>query len=187
LFFAVEIVNISRIFEKETRNTKDFRSGCQIINNTNFYKFQIEKERRLHSIRLRTTSADWQYFERAVFTFEGWNNDQSKWKKLNIHRANREHDFSANLVLNKYSIYRYKTLSFTFNIWVVICEIRLFAYHEECGRPEIPLHGHVQLESDDTKAIYWCDDGYQLKPNYPIRHCIQGRWNGSQPICTNLA
>jgi Sushi repeat (SCR repeat) len=181
----VEIERISDIFEETTMNSKDLKY-CLYIESKYFYSFQIQKERRLHSIRLRTTFHNWNRLEKTVLTFYGRKNNPLKWENLNISRKNHELDFSSSLVLNGYSNYHFKKFSFASNIWIYICEIELIVYHDECGQPEVPLHGHVQFETDDTQAIYRCDDGYKLDSNHPIRHCIQGQWNGSQPICTKF-
>jgi len=88
-------------------------------------------------------------------------------------------------VLTGYSkSYHFKDFQIKSNDWFYICEIVLFAYYDECGIPEVPLHGQVEYKPGDTEATYRCDDGYKLDSNYSIRHCIQGRWSGLQPICT---
>ena len=183
---AVEIVQIFQIYENKTRNTKNLKN-CQKINSGYFYRFEIEKERRLHSIRLRTAADDWNSFENAALTIKGRKNDQSQWEHLDVTRTNLVPypsfaftDYSKN--------YYFKHFILTSNNWSFkICEIVLFAYLDECGHPEVPLHGHVHFEPGDTKATYRCDDGYHLASNISNRHCIQGRWNGSQPICSNTS
>ena len=160
---------------------------CQYIESGYSYIFEIGGERRLHRIQLRVESADWDRFKNAALSFQGLKNDQSKWENLDVTRTNHEIHSSSILVLNKYSnSYHLKKLIFKSNKWFRVCEIVLFSYHDECGHPEVPLNGRVQWKPDDTKATYRCDDDYQLVSNYSTRHCIQGQWNGSQPICTKF-
>jgi len=182
----VEIVRIYQIYTGNTGNTWNRKNlnTYQNIYPGYIYRFQIEKERRLHSIRLRTSHDTWNSFKAAVLTFQGWNIDRSKLEDLNVSRTNHELNFSSSFVLTGYSeSYHVKNLNFTSDNWFRIYEIVLFAYHDECGHPEVPLHGNVKFESGDTKAIYRCGDGYQLNASHDTRHCVRGKWNGSQPIC----
>ena len=178
----MEIVRILEL--NENNQTKNLNTYLNIYPGY-FYGFQIQKERRLHSIRLRTSQDTWNSFKKAVVIFQAWYNDPSKFEDFNVSRTNRQLNYSSSFVLTGYSeSYNFKNFRFESNEWFRIYEIALFAYHDECGYPEVPLHGHVQFEPGDTKAIYLCDDGYHLASNISIRHCIQGQWNGSQPICT---
>jgi Sushi repeat (SCR repeat) len=181
----VEIEKIYQIYEEYARSKMDLKS-CPYIYPKYFYGFQIQKERRLHSIRLRTTHDDWYRLQNKDLTFQGRKNDQSKWENFNLDiGTSNELVFPSNPVLIDHSNSgHFKNIRLTPNTGAYICEIILFAYHDECGHPEVPLHGHVQFEPGEAKAIYRCDDGYQLESNCSNRHCIQGRWNGSQPICT---
>jgi Sushi repeat (SCR repeat) len=181
--FAVEVKWITGIYKNKPR---DLRRDFQNIDSTFSYKFKIEKKRRLHSIHLRTTISYWNRLKNAALTFQGRKNVQSRWESLNVNRRNHERDFSSSFLLTGYSNNHFKCLSFTSNTWVSIYEILLFAYHDECGHPEVPLHGYVKYKPDDNEAIYRCDDGYQLDSNYSTRRCIQGEWNGPQPICIRL-
>jgi Sushi repeat (SCR repeat) len=183
---SVEMGRIYDIFDEVTRTVKDLKN-CPYMETKYFYSFQIQKERRLRSIRLRTTFDNRNRLEAAVFTFQGRKNNKFKWENLNISRSNEELDSSLVVVLTIHSnSYHFKNFILTSNDWFRICEIVLFAYHDECGHPEVPLHCHVQFETDYTRATYRCDEGYKLDSNYSIRHCIQGQWNGSQPICMKL-
>ena len=182
---AVEIKPISELYGSNA-SLIDL-SRCQEIKSGYSYKFEIEKERRLHSIPVRAATFDWNSFKNAALTIEGRKNDQSKWELLNVTRTNLVPDSNSSFVLTGYSknyFKLFKNFRLTSNNWsFYICKITLFAYHDECGHPEAPLHGHVQFEPGDTKATYRCDDGYQLNVPYDIRHCVRGKWNGSQPIC----
>jgi Sushi repeat (SCR repeat) len=183
----VEIMRISVITEGNAWSPKDLKSGCQYINTGYSYQFEIEEERRLHSIHIRTTISYWNHLKKAALTFQGRKKDRSERENLKVTRTNHELNFSSSFVLTDFSkSYHFKYFSFASNAWVYICEIVLFAYHDECGHPEVPLNGRVQWKPDDTEAIYRCEDGYQLDSNYSTRHCIQGQWNGSQPICIRL-
>jgi Sushi repeat (SCR repeat) len=181
----VEIVRIFELYEQYQRNTINLKN-CQEIYSGYSYRFQIEKERRLHSIRLRTTYDTWNSLKKAELIFQGWIKDRYKFENLNVSRTDHELNFSSSLVLNGSSDIYLKSFRVTSNAWFRICEIVLLPYHDVCGHPEIPLHGNVAYKPGDAKAIYRCDDGYQLDSNYSTRHCIQGRWNGSQRICSKL-
>ena len=184
---AVEIKWISEFYESNVY-LRALRSGCQYIDPRYSYRFEIEKERRLHSIRVKAVAKDWNSFENAALTIEGRKNDQSKWENLVVTRTNLVPHSSSSFVLTGYlKNYPFKNFLLTSNNWsFYICEIVLLVYHDECGHPEVPLNGRVQWKPDDTKATYRCDDDYQLVSNYSTRHCIQGQWNGSQPICTKF-
>jgi hypothetical protein len=157
----MEMERILEIYEVNTTSKKNLQN-CHNIYPGYFYRFQIQKERRMHSIRLRTSDAEWNRLKNAVLTFQGWVNNQTKFEDLNVSRTNHDLNFSSRLVLTGYSESYFKNFRFTSNEWFRICEILVFAYHDECGHPEVPLHGHVKFESGDTKAIYRCDDG-QMK------------------------
>jgi len=180
---AVEIIRISVIYEGNGWYPNDLRSGCRNIYTGYSYQFVIKKERRLHSIQIRTISF-WNNLKNAVLTFQGWKKDRSERENIKVTRTNHELNFSSSFALTDFSkSYHFKYFSFASNAWVYICEILLFAYHDECGHPEFPLNGRVQWKPDDTEAIYRCEDGYKLDPNYSTRLCFQGEWNGPQPIC----
>ena len=65
-----------------------------------------------------------------------------------------------------------------FHNWIFI--IFLFDCLEECGNPEIPAHGRVNVSG--RQANYYCDPQYNLIGD-DVRNCSHGMWTGGQPIC----
>jgi Sushi repeat (SCR repeat) len=182
----VEMKRIHKIYENKKENIIFLGCDCQYIHSGHTYQFEIEEEWPLHSFYLRIKNDSWNAFKNAVLTLKGRKNDQSEWKNFKVTQKNFDIRFSSNLVLTNYSRSsknHWKDFLFTSNYRFEICKIVLLAYHDECGHPEVPLHGNVAFNPGDTEAIYWCDDGYQLSAPYDIRHCVRGKWNGSQPIC----
>ncbi|XP_023324557.1 membrane cofactor protein [Eurytemora carolleeae] len=55
-----------------------------------------------------------------------------------------------------------------------------------CQIPVSPLHGWLDLDYEDTLAIFYCDTGYQLQGSQYLG-CENGEtWNSSVPICHKI-
>jgi Sushi repeat (SCR repeat) len=150
--------------------------------------FSIGVPRRMYGIRFTATKVFWFPMETIAWTIEGQRNDQSEWELLKLDGResyqNKEH--------RKISIYfdssvKYKNVRVSIGSYAVdVCGIEVFTLNDECGQPEVPLNGRVQWNPGDTEAIYRCDDGYQLNVPFTTRECVDGKWDGLQPICECL-
>ena len=115
---AVEIKPISKLYGSnasliDLSRCQEIKSGCS-------YKFEIEKERRLHSIPVRAATFDWNSFKNAALTIEGRKNDQSKWELLNVTRTNLVPDSNSSFVLTGYSKNYFKLFKIS-GLWIRIC------------------------------------------------------------------
>lgn len=64
----------------------------------------------------------------------------------------------------------------------------LLLISEQCERlNDYLLDGSVEVTGYfcGAIAVYRCNEGYKMEGT-PIRHCISGIWNGSEPICSRV-
>ena len=182
-------MRINRIYKG--KDNLNLNKKCQDVEPGKAYKFKMENGRRLHAIRLTIEPRYWdqpQLFD-PLFSIKG---RVSEWQNLIGTWNNNEHNHGyvhftvhssiLELTDHQKNVY-FQKIMLVSKAEIYICKIELMTYHDECGHPEVPLNGRVQWNPGDTEAIYWCDDGYQLNVPYDTRHCVRGKWNGSQPIC----
>jgi Sushi repeat (SCR repeat) len=181
----VEIKRINKIYEG--RFKLNLNRKCHDVEPGKVYKFKMENGRRLHAIRLTIEPRYWdqpQLFD-PLFSIRGrvteWQNLTGNWINHGyVHFT--VHSSILELTDDQKNVY-FQRIELVSKAEIYICKIELMTYHDECGHPEVPLNGSVKWNLGNTEAIYRCDDGYQLSAPYDIRHCVRGKWNGSQPIC----
>jgi Sushi repeat (SCR repeat) len=181
------VKNIDEFFcGRRRRCNGNLNTGCKSVDMNTPFMFSIGVERRLYGIQFTITMAFLFPMDIMAWTIEGQRNDQSEWELLQFDERDsyqtEEHRkvffyFNGSVKFKKVrvSIGQFYSIN--------VCGIEVFTLNDECGQPEVPLNGRVQWNPGDTEAIYRCDDGYQLNVPSDTRQCVQGKWNGLQPIC----
>jgi len=158
------------------------KGNCKWVYPAEVYSAKIKVSRRLYAVRLKGSRGYWSSLRDADWKIKYKKTERSL-EELQIIR--RDYDGTNNhitLVVSKYKHLReLQFLSDFGNTY--LCGIEFLAYYDECGHPEVPLHGQVQWTPDDANATYRCDEGYHLESNVSTRYCIQGKWNGSELTC----
>jgi Sushi repeat (SCR repeat) len=147
------------------------------------YSAKIKVSRRLYAIRLNGAN-DYRYSLRdSKWNIKYIKSDWSFEELKNVRPNYDEHNNHITLVIDKYQhLKEFQFLKDNIG-YTLICGIEILAYYDECGHPEVPLHGQVQWTPDDANATYRCDEGYHLESNVSTRYCIQGKWNGPELTC----
>jgi Sushi repeat (SCR repeat) len=146
------------------------------------FSAKIKASRRLYAISFKRYDGYWNSLRDSIWKIKYKKPDESLEELQIVREDYDERTHHITLVVNKHQ--HLKELQFSSNIgYTYICGIEFLANYDECGHPELPLHGHVQWTPDDANTTYRCDEGYHLESNVATRYCIQGKWNGSELTC----
>lgn len=151
-------------------------------------RFIFSRGYRIYGVKLlaRAGHDPLQHIARAEWSLKGSPDRQSIWQPLAF--TPKTVDSNRFLAVDEplYSQF-WETLTVTLNSDVgdvEICEVEIYALGDQCGQPEIPINGHVDLSSDQLRATYQCAPGYKIDPESDaVRKCVNGNWAGLEPVC----
>ena len=155
--------------------------NCRWVSKNQVFLAKIKVSRRLYAIRL-TGDRYCCSLRDSIWKIKYKKPDGSLEELQIVRNDYDERNKHITFVFNKYQYL--KELQFSSIEHAYICGIKFLAYYDECGHPEVPLHGQVQWIPDNVNATYRCDEGYHLEANVSTRYCTRGKWNGSERTCT---
>jgi Sushi repeat (SCR repeat) len=154
--------------------------GCVTVKSGQHLDITPEEKRRLYAIEITTDGTSLNKNDKlegieAYATF----------KRVEIDEMKKSSDSTFWFLLHKDGLSkRFEKLTFTPQTDVAVCDVKLFLYYDQCGKPTHPLNGQVDYDNDT--ATYRCNDGYHVTgtgSQFAKRACFQGEWTNPVPTC----